>query len=152
MSEAGFSQCHSRVRGTHQHLIKQLAQNLASNGEVPSLDGLCPLSLQADGSRFEGNACSKQSCNNIVFCGSLRFCWFKSKVYAGDRLWKVRGPEKYHKIPPPRNSATAQHQPRRCDSCVQGALRKKQKIAKEGRFVSAARHAPTLHVFNVGPK
>ena len=94
VSEAGFpSTTHGSEAGTHQHLIKQLAQNLASNGEVPSLDGLCPLSLQADGSRFEGNACSKQNRNNIVFCGSLQFCWFKSRAYAGDSLWKVTGPK-----------------------------------------------------------
>ena len=46
------STTHGSEAGTHHYLIKQLAQNLASNGEVPSLDGLCLLSLHADGSRF----------------------------------------------------------------------------------------------------
>ena len=73
------------------------------------MDGLCPLSLQADGSRDEGDTCSKQICSNIFFCGSLRFCWFKSRAYAGDSLWKVKGGQKFHKTPPPRNSATAPH-------------------------------------------
>ena len=69
VSEVGFSQCatHGPEAGTHQHLIKQLAQSLASNAEVPSLDGLCLSSMQADGSCCERNTCSKQNCNNIVF-------------------------------------------------------------------------------------
>ena len=37
-------------------------------------------------------------------------CWFESRACAGDSLWKVRGPQKYHRIRPPRNLATAQHQ------------------------------------------
>ena len=100
VSGAGLSQCHSRVRLWDTPALHRTAcTKNCQQWEVLSLDGLCPLSLQADGSRCKGNACSKQNCNNIVFfCGSLQLCLFKSRVHAGDSRWKVRGPKHFIKF------------------------------------------------------
>ena len=111
VSEAGSPQYHSRVRGWGTPAIDQTACAIScQQWEGAKLGWVVSFVSIGRWQLFKGNTCRKQNCNNIIFCGSLRFCWFKSRAYAGDSLWKVRGLQKYHKIPPPRNSATAQHQ------------------------------------------
>ena len=82
-----LSTAHGSEAGTHQCLIKQLAQSLASNGEVSNLDGLCPLSLQTDGSNCQGNTAGGSLCggpkNFIEFLRHGTQLQLKTNVFLG---------------------------------------------------------------------
>ena len=111
VSEAGVSQYHSRVRGWGTPALDQTAcAKSCQQWEGAKLGWVVSFVSRQMAAVSKETLAGNRVATTLFLCGSLRVCWFKSGVYTGDSLWKVRGPQKYHKIPPPPNSATAQHQ------------------------------------------
>ena len=82
---SGLSQYHSRVRGWDTPALDQTAcAKSCQQWGGAKLGWVVSFVLTGRWQPFPRKRLQQTECNNIVFCGSLRFCWFKSIVYVGD--------------------------------------------------------------------
>ena len=105
-----FFQCHSQVRGWDTPALDQTACAKSCQQCGGAKLGWVASFVTGRWQPLRGKHLQQTELQQHCFFMDI-FCFDGSRQgYAGDRLWKVRGPQKFHKIPPPRNSATAQHQ------------------------------------------